>query len=49
MKRYEGELKQLQLRTGGVALGIEVESPQPTIGGEDLQCIARPEGKRPKH
>jgi|GEM_PF-6836138 hypothetical protein len=30
------------------ALGIVMESPQPTIGGEDLECIARPVRGTPK-
>jgi len=29
------------------ALGIAVETPQPTLGGEELQRKARPAGERP--
>jgi len=31
------------------ALGIVAQSPQPTVGGEDLQRIARPAGERPNN
>ena len=35
------------MTVGSFALAIAANNPDPTIGGEDLQRKARPEGERP--